>query len=109
MHIDREPPRLVRVHGPAMRFVRTSRGLSIGHLARAAGCSVSFLAMIERGERRGVAPEVFAVIARELELDDVRAVLLDPYGSVVRQLTGTSAGPVGPTLVPLDHSTTRAA
>lgn len=72
----------VQIHGPALRHVRQHRGATVAQLAKAAGVSTSFLAAVERGDRRGVSGRVFGVLVAELDLADARVLLVDPYGSV---------------------------
>lgn len=70
----------VLVNGPALRFVRRAKGRTVPQLARAAGVSTSFLAALERGARRGARTAVLRRVVDELGLDDVRVLLVDPFG-----------------------------
>lgn len=72
-------PHLVDVHGPALRHVRTSAGLSVRTLAEHAGLSFTHLARLERGENRRVRPDVFAALVQALAIEDPRVLQLDPY------------------------------
>lgn len=95
----------VKIHGPALRFVREAAGRSIADLARVAGVSVGFLARVERGEKRGVGVEVFSALVDELQLQDERVILVNPYVSAV---TAHMIEQNGSTVLPCS-STTRAA
>lgn len=93
----------VQVNGPALRFVRETRGLSGARLARAVGVSTSFVAAVERGVRRGVRAEVFVALVRELGLLDPRAVLARPYEGTIGVLisdTPNKWANTGPEVVP---------
>ncbi|MGD9530541.1 MAG: helix-turn-helix domain-containing protein [Dehalococcoidia bacterium] len=72
----------VRLNGPALRTIRELRGVSCTALARAVGADHSFLARVERGEKRGVREATFVALVRELRLSDPRAILADPFASV---------------------------
>lgn len=98
----------VQINGPALRFAREARSRSIAQLARAAGVSTGFLSRVELGVKRGVGPDVFHVLVRELELADHRVLLIDPYGQTVTQLTVASIEPVAQSGLH-SSSTTRAA
>lgn len=86
----------VKIHGPALRFVREAAGRSIGQLARAADISTGFLARVERGVKTGVGAHVFAVLVAELELDDPRVILINPYAQSTASgwTSGSSSGTV---------------
>lgn len=68
----------VRLHGPALRVIRELTGMSCSALARAVGTDVSFLARVERGEKRGVGRGTYERIVQALGIDG-RAILLDPF------------------------------
>lgn len=68
----------VRVHGPALRYIRQLSGRTIGSLAREAGVSTSFLAQVERGVRPGMTTPVFEVLVRELQISDPRVLMSNP-------------------------------
>jgi len=76
-------PTAVRLNGPALRTIRELRGVSCTALARAVGADHSFLARVERGEKRGVREATFVALVRELRLSDPRAILADPFASSV--------------------------
>lgn len=59
----------VRVHGPALRFVRESRQRSIRSLAAEVGVSQPFITMVELGRRGRVRPQVFAALVSALQVD----------------------------------------
>lgn len=80
----------VQINGPALRTIRELTGVSCSALARAVGADVSFLARVERGEKKGVRRETFERIVWELRLPDPRAILVNPYGANVRR--GTASG-----------------
>lgn len=71
----------VHLNGPALRTIRELLGVSCSALARAVGTDVSFLARVERGEKKGVRRETFERICWELGLHDPRAILVNPYVS----------------------------
>ena len=68
----------VRINGPALRAIRERSGMSCSALARAVGADVSFLARVERGEKRGVGRGTYERIVQALGIDG-RAILLDPF------------------------------
>lgn len=70
------------INGPALRTIRERTGLSCSALARAVGADVSFLARVERGEKRGINRETFERVAEVLRIDS-RAILVDPFGDAV--------------------------
>lgn len=70
----------VQINGPALRVIRERTGISCSALARRVGTDVSFLARVERGEKRGLSRTTWERVAYELEIDG-RAILVDPYGS----------------------------
>ncbi|QJY51231.1 helix-turn-helix domain-containing protein [Pseudonocardia broussonetiae] len=74
----------VQINGPALRVIRELSGLSCSALARAVGADVSFLARVERGEKRGVNRRTYERLVRVLRIADARAILADPYRSVTR-------------------------
>ena len=73
----------VRVHGPALRYVRETRGHSLDELGRLVGVSGPFLSMVETGRRKGVRPEVFEAITTALVVhpDVLRALPEAPASS----------------------------
>lgn len=73
----------VRIDGGELRRARERRGRSCTSVAAAVGVTGSFLARVERGERR-IAVDVLALVLAELERDT-------PADSRARS---------GPTLVP---------
>lgn len=84
------------VNGPALRCIRERSGRSCSSLAKAVGVDVSFLARVERGEKRGVSLAVLVGIVRELEIADARAILVDPYSErVIRPLSTVVGLPLG--------------
>lgn len=87
----------VAIHGPALRAIRGLAGMSCTALARAVGADVSFLARIERGEKRRVRSETHLALCRVLGLTDPRAISAEPYPAS------------GPTVVPSQRSTRSAA
>jgi transcriptional regulator with XRE-family HTH domain len=101
----------VQVHGPALRHVRQYRGTTVAQLARVAGVSTSFLAAVERGDRRGVTRRVFDALVSELDLADPRVLLVDPYGGAVARDTATRLEPSATAVLPCrsNTSSTRAA
>lgn len=72
-------PTSVQVNGPALRAIRQLRGVSCAELARHVGADVSFLARIERAEKRGVRAETFARLVDALDVDG-RALMANPFG-----------------------------
>lgn len=87
----------VQINGPALRTIRERSGISCSALARAVGADVSFLARVERGEKRGVRAETYERLCWELEIGDPRALLVNPYGDIstpVGLTLGTSLGTV---------------
>lgn len=72
-------PRVVRVNGPALRFIRQTKRATVSRLAAAANVSTSFLSRVERGVQDGVSAAVFQAVVAELGLPDPRALLCDPY------------------------------
>lgn len=95
----------VQINGPALRCIRERSGISCSALARAVGADVSFLARVERAEKRGVRRETFERLCYELEIGDPRAILVNPFGGTVTTPTGTTVALSGPTLVPSGCST----
>ena len=70
--------------GSAIRIVRHAKGLKLGALADAAGISIAFLSLMERGERE---PSVAVIqrIADALDIPvDALMVLAQPAGSKLR-------------------------
>lgn len=59
----------VRVHGPALRFVRETKGRSIASVARQAGVSGPFLSLVELGQRPRMRRPVFDAVAEALDVD----------------------------------------
>lgn len=98
------PAGTVQINGPALRRIRELTGVSGAALARAVGADISYLAKIERGEKRGLARPTWERIAMRLGIDG-RAILCDPFGSgVVSRMDRT-----GPTVVPCVCKTSTAA
>lgn len=97
----------VQINGPALRLIRERSGISCSALARSVGTDISFLARVERGEKRGVRRETFERLCWELEVPDPRAILANPFG--VSQLTGPRPVRSGPTVVPCSGTTSSAA
>ncbi len=63
-------------NGPAIRYLRLSKGLDVRSLAAASGISESHLANVENG-RRGLSPALLLKLARTLdvpvaEISDIR-------------------------------------
>jgi transcriptional regulator with XRE-family HTH domain len=98
----------VQIHGPALRYVRTLRGLSISQLARAAGVSTGFLSRVELGVKRAVGVDVFHVLVSELDLADSRVLVADPYAEAVTRTIGAHCDSCAPNVLQ-SSSTTRAA
>lgn len=71
----------VQINGPALRVIRQLVGVSCSVLAREVGTDVSFLARVERGEKRGVRPETFERLVAVLGVDR-RALMAHPYAGV---------------------------
>ncbi|MEU7817074.1 helix-turn-helix transcriptional regulator [Pseudonocardia sp. NPDC049154] len=86
----------VAINGPALRAIRERSGISCSALAREVGADVSFLARVERGEKRGVRMETFERLCFHLEIDP-RAIMENPFG--------TRLARSGPTVVPCGSST----
>lgn len=99
----------VQINGPALRVVRERSGVSCSALARRVGADVSFLARIERGEKRGIRRETFERIVYELEISDPRALMANPFPSRVSQLTSAPRVHTGPRVVPCSCKTSTAA
>lgn len=87
----------VQINGPALRTIRKLRGRSCRSIAHALGVDVSFLCRVERGEKRGVNPDTFRGLVRELGLIDGRAIVVNPYERTVTGDTPPSS-PLGLTL-----------
>lgn len=65
-----------------LKQLRTTRNLTRRELATKVGVSVSYIKLMEIGDRRKPAIEVIAKIAAELSLsDDERLRLYDSFGS----------------------------
>lgn len=89
----------VRINGPALRAIRERSGMSCSALARAVGADVSFLARVERGEKRGVGRSTYEGIVEVLAIDG-RAILLDPFAQDATHAIPPLRGHRGPTVVP---------
>lgn len=87
-------PASVQINGPALRTIRERSGVSCSALARAVRADVSFLARVERGEKRGVRQETFERICWELEIADPRAILANPFPMNVTRSTVANVEPV---------------
>lgn len=98
----------VQINGPALRYVRETKGLTIAQLARAADVSTGFLSRVELGVKRGVGLDVFLALVRELAPVDHRVILVDPYAGKVFQVTGAPKEQVAQSGLQ-SRSTTRAA
>lgn len=95
----------VQINGPALRAIRERSGISGQALARCVGADHSFLARVERGEKRGVGRPTFERIVEQLDVDP-RAIMADPY---VAQLTTPLRDQSGPTVIPFGcHNSTAA-
>jgi transcriptional regulator with XRE-family HTH domain len=101
----------VQINGPALRVIRERSGISCSALARAVGTDVSFLARVERGEKKGLGFQTWERISYELEIDG-RAILVDPFSAQPgppRPRRGprsrTEPARSGPTVVPCSSST----
>lgn len=75
----------VQLNGPALRCIRERSGMSCSALARAVGADVSFLARVERGEKRGVRVETFERLVKTLRIGDPRAILAAPFDPMVSE------------------------
>lgn len=73
----------VHINGPALRTIRELSGMSCSALARAVGTDVSFLARVERGEKRGIGRGTYERVVAVLGIDG-RAILVDPFGTVAQ-------------------------
>jgi transcriptional regulator with XRE-family HTH domain len=98
----------VQINGPALRAIRELSGVSCSALARVVGADVSFLARVERGEKRGIGRETFERVVMALRIDP-RAILANPYGNNVTQDTDPDRTLPGPTVVPSSGTTSTAA
>lgn len=83
----------VQINGPALRAIRERTGVSCSALARSVGADGSFLARVEKGEKRGVRRETYDRLAAALHIDG-RAILVNPYGEDVRQDTVANVEPL---------------
>lgn len=73
--------------------------------------STSFLAAVERGDKRGVREDVFRALVAELDLADPRVLLMQPYGPAVTKPTATPIERTATSVLPCGSKTdtTRAA
>lgn len=101
----------VQINGPALRVIRERSGISCSALARAVGADVSFLARVERGEKKRLGSQTWERIAYELEIDG-RAILVNPFSAQPgpprprkSPETRTTSARSGPTVVPCSSST----
>ncbi len=99
----------VQINGPALRCIRERSGISCTALARAVFTDVSFLARVERGEKRGVRRETFERLCWELEISDPRAILVNPFADNVTHDIGPEWPHDGPTVIPSSGTTSSAA
>lgn len=99
----------VQINGPALRVIRELSGLSCSALARAVDTDVSFLARVERGEKRGVNRRTYERLVRELRIADPRALLANPYPTPVTGVIPPQRGHFGPTVIPCSCTTRTAA
>lgn len=72
------------IDGPKLRELRKMAGLTITELSSKVGCSISYLAAIERGHRPTVAPSMYARICEAMGIED--------RGQLLRQPTPLSKG-----------------
>jgi transcriptional regulator with XRE-family HTH domain len=89
----------VQINGPALRTIRELRGMSCSALARAVGTDISFLARVERGEKRGVRMETFERLAWELRISDPRALMVNPFPLSVTHDIGSDRPQSDPAMV----------
>lgn len=70
-------PRIVEVHGFALRVIRERTGRKVADLADALGVDRSYITHLENGSKRRVSPEFYAALCSELLIDDHRALLAE--------------------------------
>ena len=83
-----------------LRGWRTAASLSQEELAAKAGMTAKAVGALERGERRRPYPHTVRALADALGLDDADRAVLAEAAAAGRAAGPSSAGPVGPVLVP---------
>lgn len=70
-----EVPKIVEVHGYALRVVREARGRKVSDLAAALGVDRSYITHLENGSKRRVSKPFYNALLAELLIEDYRALL----------------------------------
>lgn len=70
------------IHGVLLRWLRKTREMSIGELARLIGVSESYVTRLERGTSPRVSVSVFRLLRSALGITnaDYQLLMADPYG-----------------------------
>lgn len=62
------PVKVTKVHGPALRALRKTKGLTLDELATEAEMSFSYLGELERGDKKATSDDTIARIAGALRV-----------------------------------------